>query len=566
MFRLISDINMSEQILIACRLCLCTDPKKSYFSLESPEKFLRLKNTFGLEVDFREMDIYPNHVCEVCEELIEKYHILKDTSLTNETFITKCQEAIKRIGLIEAKKAFTNKSDAQRMVSPEEDRARTSPHVQESGTSHNHLVGQKDEKIEDFAFKEEYKEDDNLTDNEDVPNMDDIYETIGNDSDGDEDLKEEDEDDDDGDEDYGKKKSPSKAYTLKKRVEARLAHYNKPGTCVLCQTDYTSLFEHEEEFHNHVDSMKCPICSQVFMRNKNNKLKSTVKQHIKVVHGTKSDLQPCTICGKLFANPYHHMRTVHSTERLECTYPDCKKFYKTKALLRGHINKKHLGITSVCAKCGDTVKNMSDHRSKCSPTDKNLADRTCSICNKIFSTKNALKLHKTSRHGPGVPEEPCPFCGKGVKFLDIHIKQQHSDAARQPSIPCSFEGCDRMFKTKQNEKVHYRVAHTGERQQCNQCGEWLKNLDGHMRRTHKTGKPLPCPDCGKVFYNSFDLRTHKDRIHEGIKYVCPECGDTSSRIKDHLKSKHGITDVDMANIAIIKTNQYGKQPVVVTRL
>jgi hypothetical protein len=48
--------------------------------------------------------------------------------------------------------------------------------------------------------------------------------------------------------------------------------------------------------------------------------------------------------------------------------------------------------------------------------------------------------------------------------------------------------------------------------------------------------------------------------------VCPECGDTSTRIRDHLKSKHGITTVDMANIAIIKTNQYGKQPVVVNRV
>ena len=81
------------------------------------------------------------------------------------------------------------------------------------------------------------------------------------------------------------------------------------------------------------------------------------------------------------------------------------------------------------------------------------------------------------------------------------------------------------------------------------------NLDDHMRGKHKTGQQYPCSVCGKVFYSSYDLRLHRERVHEGIRYICPECGQRVSKVKDHLKSVHGITEVDLTQIEVIKTKK-----------
>ena len=49
------------------------------------------------------------------------------------------------------------------------------------------------------------------------------------------------------------------------------------------------------------------------------------------------------------------------------------------------------------------------------------------MCEKELSSPLSLKQHMIAKHGFGVPEVPCPECGKHVKYLDMHMKVELSD-------------------------------------------------------------------------------------------------------------------------------------------
>ena len=49
-----------------------------------------------------------------------------------------------------------------------------------------------------------------------------------------------------------------------------------------------------------------------------------------------------------------------------------------------------------------------------------------------------------------------------------------------------------------------------------------------------------------------DLKVHRDRIHLLKRYICPECGKTISKIREHLKTVHSVASVNMAEIEVVK--------------
>merc|ERR1712059_53391 len=166
----------------------------------------------------------------------------------------------------------------------------------------------------------------------------------------------------------------------------------------------------------------------------------------------------------------------------------------------------------------------------------------------------ALKTHMDGIHG-SQELEVCPVCGKGYKFLPIHMKLYHTLKDGVPlkdvkEMPCLEEGCGRMFRTKQEVKEHIKRAHTMEREQCEVCQQWLKNLKTHMKQVHGE-KKHSCHQCGKVFTKNCDLKLHIRRVHERKRYVCPECRTTVCKIRDHLRVSHNITNFDINTIEVI---------------
>ena len=147
-----------------------------------------------------------------------------------------------------------------------------------------------------------------------------------------------------------------------------------------------------------------------------------------------------------------HIRITHATERLE--YPHkggnsrCNTVFKHQVDLQSHLEKVHCNINVICTECGKIVKksSMKDHKVQFTPTEE----------------------------------------------------QRLVKKEEKKTINCPDDGCKSMFRTKQALLTHYKHQHTDEREQCTICGEWLKNLDGHMRTKHKTGNQFPCDEVNKI--------------------------------------------------------------------
>ena len=178
----------------------------------------------------------------------------------------------------------------------------------------------------------------------------------------------------------------------------------------------------------------------------------------------------------------------------------------------------------------------------------NVSERTCPICKKVLKSKERITSHIRGTHGN--KKEMCPTCGKSYKYLATHIKAYH---ASEPNKACTWEGCDKVFRFDEGLRDHIDKFHKCIRTQCDLCGEWIKTMYDHMKRKHKKGKPEECEQCDKVYHSKSDLRSHVIKAHEARRYVCPDCGKSFAKIKDHMKAVHGVTDVDMSSIHVYST-------------
>ena len=469
---------MFADILIACRLCLCKDTKQSYFYIEKLE-FTNIQQNLGLKENFAQLGIYPNHVCKKCKDMLKKYEEFKTTSLQNELFIVQCQDNIKHFGLDEALLLFDKYENVSVLESKEEmlsvlHETFVFDNDREHGDGENDNVKEYTDKLENK------KEINNHTKN--------ILHTVAIHDQDDQRMDIQLEDVDNTFKVRGNKNQRGIKY---------LIHYNEPGVCILCHKQYISLKEHEEKFHDHVESIKCPQCKKTVWKTKTRKAKAQVKAHINAVHGTGHKEQtPCKICGKVILK-YSinvHLKTTHSAPRYPCTNKDCKKILKTKESLSRHINNKHLNIKTICTACGEAVKNAEGHKRKCSPSQEQLTGRTCNICEKVLASKIMLTYHMNAKHGQGTAKLPCPVCGEYMVNLDNHIKLKHTEEGKQRPFKCTVEGCAAAFKVKANAQIHLSRVHGNLKVPCDICGQWLKNIEDHMRTVHQTGPKHPCPE------------------------------------------------------------------------
>ena len=207
-----------------------------------------------------------------------------------------------------------------------------------------------------------------------------------------------------------------------------------------------------------------------------------------------------------------HMET-HEEASRKCPYPECGKAFKQSTTLKAHISSVHLIETSVCNCCGKEVltAHMANHLLSCNPA--NVDKITCHICNKTLSSFSMKKLHIEVVHN--TPIKDCDLCGKKVKNMGSHMLQVHSDRSRQQRIPCTV--CEKTFSTKQAMRKHIEMIHEDKKEQCCECGQWFKNLYDHMKKVHGVGKQHMCNDCGKGFVCNSYLKEHWEKIHGGGK-------------------------------------------------
>lgn len=145
---------------------------------------------------------------------------------------------------------------------------------------------------------------------------------------------------------------------------------------------------------------------------------------------------------------------------------------------------------------------------------------------------------------------PCSACSQvflNSIQLGIHMKDVHTRYA------CTYEGCDRTFKTPKYLKSHVKTVHLGQRDyefQCRICKKVSINqeqLDIHMFKNHGVGNEptrLPCTHtgCTETFLNTGTLKRHLERKHnpDRKKVTCEVCKAVleATSIRRHMKVLH----------------------------
>ena len=182
----------------------------------------------------------------------------------------------------------------------------------------------------------------------------------------------------------------------------------------------------------------------------------------------------------------------------------CPEKFDTFNTLRKHVSGSHLLSQIICPQCGEICKDSSalkKHNQKAhtikekSPKKKEESGEVhvCDICAQQFDNNGKLWYHKSTAHRDPSKYLTCEVCGK--KFIDKNKFEDHRSLHKPPTIACSQ--CGRLFHT-------------------------VKYLDRHVKSQHTSASELSfhCDQCGKGFYSSQKLSDHMN-VHMGLKpYAC----------------------------------------------
>ena len=477
---------MREYIEDGCRLCLSTDKNRSYYSLLDLEHLDLLRLSFSLRSDLSDITVQPKHVCDECNLVINRFFKLKKVSEQNDVFVTNYQIPIQTLGI--------------RVVW---DTSRNDP---EENTEKNKIANKSGYVEINHDVKREVKEEPDAGENKDKEENEPIINSH-------------------------RQSDHSKETMVENNFDIDELNDKTLGDEAFKDEQQTSDLNAEED--RLPITFECNQCDKVLRTRK------LLRNHL-LTHNTQ--VAKCPICvPDRYLKEYvlnRHLRNVHKLQKdIPCEFVGCGKMFKQRVVMKTHLQMVHLKNWTLCNICGDSVRNLHYHLQTCNK--ENMRKNSCEVCSKTFSCKKSRDFHAQTVHE--TTTNTCSICCKEVKNLKSHMKYIHTEEDFD-KYPCESAGCEVMFRTRQAAVKHLKRVHQGQKDQCPLCSEWLKNLPSHLTQVHQQGKKHMCNECGKVFYKGHDLKVHIERFHEGKRYNCPECGKTVSKIRDHLKSIHGVLE------------------------
>ena len=120
------------------------------------------------------------------------------------------------------------------------------------------------------------------------------------------------------------------------------------------------------------------------------------------------------------------------------------------------------------------------------------------------------------------------------QFLKENIQKEKSSSIRE--FKCEENGCDKVYRTKENLKLHILNIHLHLKPyECSYCSRRFSHRNGifylilgktyHERKFHMNYLPYKCKieDCYKNFANKSSLNYHLKFHHKIIKFLLKKC-------------------------------------------
>ncbi len=321
------------------------------------------------------------------------------------------------------------------------------------------------------------------------------------------------------------------------------------------------------EIHKRTHTGECPFkCDEC-----NKKFKT--KNQLTVHKQTHRNYRPfvCTYpgCSKTYTRNEHlkiHMQT-HTGERpYKCCHEGCNRTFTRKDHRDSH-EATHEEGKFICNQCGQKFHrqiHLDSHM-----LSHSLPDRTPNPdrikcpnpdCNSTFTCVDSLKMHIKTQHESQTKNYICDFimpngqpCGKAF-YTSSNLKEHklsHSDAK---PFKCTYEGCNKTYKTKKDLTRHIREKHTEKPDEftCDfiengqPCGKKFTSQNGltrHIKTVHTQERTYKCNYCDELFYTASERNVHENRWHneEGRKYNCRLEGCNESFYSSSDRNRHERT-------------------------
>jgi len=199
----------------------------------------------------------------------------------------------------------------------------------------------------------------------------------------------------------------------------------------------------------------------------------------------------------------------------------CDKRFPRRDSLHKH-SLIHSGVKPLVRRlCGN--KNGSLNRREQIHTEENMY--SCSECEKSFSLRNALSMHKNIH----TDKYKCTECDIRCRCsLDL-VRHRRIHSGKKP-FECSV--CSKRFARAARLAVHSRTYHSGKKPyKCPMCGEeYIRSCDlnGHIRVHHTGDKPYKCSLCSERFGDFSSLMSHQGDVH---RVESPSCSESQNTLR-----------------------------------